>query len=197
MVKPGRAKLWGRKLLRAACEDLAGAVAAVRTGSLPHPGLFTYRGCPPDGSRVLHLRIEADGRGTLLIDVGDVVHLNATATLVAKMALDDRRPEEAAAALRRTGADRRRVDQDVRVVYDLVDHLKTTTEACPTCGLGSADQKDLFSAPVDAPYKADLALTYGCNNSCGPMPGSIRNASWSMCSGTWRTFTAVTASTTT
>ena len=167
MVTPGRARQWGQRILRAGYEDLAGAVAAMRPRSVPRPGLFTYRVHLLDGSRVIHLRVEADGRGTLLIDVSDAVHLNATATLLAKMALDGRRRETAAATLRRLGADREHVDRDVRAVYTLMDHLKTTTDSCPTCGLTSAVQKDLFSVPVDAPYKADLALTYGCNNACG------------------------------
>ena len=167
MVKPGWTKQLARRLLRAGSADLAGLVSAVRPDAAPQPGLFTYHVHPPGGSRILHLRIEADGRGTLLIDVGDVVHLNATAALLAKMALDSRGRREATAALQRVGADRNKVDRDVQFVFELIDHLTTTTETCPTCGLNSARQKDLFSAPVNAPYKADLALTYGCNNSCG------------------------------
>ena len=50
-------------------------------------------------------------------------------------------------------------------MYALVHHLSTTTDACPTCGLDSV-RTPLFSTPVTAPYKADLALTYGCNNAC-------------------------------
>jgi radical SAM protein with 4Fe4S-binding SPASM domain len=166
MVKPSWAEQLGKRLRRAARADLAGLVSAVRPSAAPKPGLFTYRVHPPGGSRLLHLRVEADGRGTLLIDVGDVVHLNATAALLAKMALDGRRREEASIAIRRKGAHRKQVDHDVQVVYDLIDHMKTTTDSCPTCDLDSAGQMDLFSAPVEAPYKADLALTYGCNNSC-------------------------------
>jgi len=142
-------------------------LSAVRLASPLRPGLFVYRVCPPGGCRILHLRVEADGRGTLMVDVSDVVHLNATATLLAKMALDGRTRAEAAAALRRQGGSGSRVTGDVRAVFDLIDHLEMTTDACPTCGLTSAGRKDLFSTPVDAPYKADLALTYGCNNACG------------------------------
>jgi radical SAM protein with 4Fe4S-binding SPASM domain len=166
MVMPGWATRWARRLLRAAGEDLAGAVAAVRSASVPRCGLFTYHVFPPGGSRILHLRIEADGRGTLLVDANDVVHLNATATRIAKAALDGRTREQAAAELRRRGAGRRLSECDVGSIYDLVDHLASTTDPCPTCGLTAAGRKDLFSTHVDAPYKADLALTYGCNNAC-------------------------------
>lgn len=167
MVMPGWASRWGRSVLRAAREDLAGVASAVRPVAVPRPGLFTYRVCPPGGFRIIHLRIEADGRGTLMVDVSDVVHLNATATYLAKMALDGRSPREASTVLRRRGVGRGQVDRDVCAVYDLIDHLRSTDDSCPTCGLTSAGYRDLFSAPVDAPYKADLALTYGCNNACG------------------------------
>jgi len=166
MVMPGRAVRWGRTLWRAVGDDLAGLARAIRSGAALPRGLFAYRVSPPGGSRILHLRVGADGRGTLLVDVNDVIHLNAAATIVAKLALDGANPEVAAATLRRSGADRNSVDRDVRTVYDLVDHLKTTPDRCPTCGLTSLGRTELFSVPVDAPYKADLALTYGCNNAC-------------------------------
>ena len=54
----------------------------------PEPGLATYR-IPLDGGQMrLHLRVEQDGSGVLFRDVTEVVHLNATATEMAKMALD-------------------------------------------------------------------------------------------------------------
>ncbi len=160
---------------------------AIRPVATPRPGLFTYRVYPPGGSRIIHLRIEPDGCGTLLVDVGDAVHLNATAALLAKMALDGRTRGEADAALRRRGVGRGRVDQDVRAVYDLIDHVKSTTDACPTCGLTSAGRTDLFSTPVNAPYKADLALTYGCNNACGHCYNEQdRSDTRSLTLGEWR-----------
>ncbi|MHB8900202.1 MAG: radical SAM protein [Thermoguttaceae bacterium] len=166
MVMPGWCARWARRLLGAARHDLAGSLDGFRPAPAPGPGLFTYRLSPPGGSRIVHLRIEADGRGTLLVDGADAVHLNATAASLASMALDRRPPEEALAALRRPGLDRRQIGRDVRAIYGLVGHLASTTDSCPTCCLDAA-RRDVFSAAVDAPYKADLALTYGCNNACG------------------------------
>ena len=166
MVKPGWANRWVRKSLQTLRKDLASVFGAVQPDQAVRPGLYTYRVSPPGGSRILHLRIEADGRGKLLIDVSDVIHLNPTAARLAKMALEGRSSEQAVASLRRSGANREQSARDARTVYDLIDHLKTTGDSCPTCGLASAGRKDLFAATVDAPYKADLALTYGCNNAC-------------------------------
>ena len=37
---------------------------------------------------------------------------------------------------------------------------------CPTCAVSGLERAPLFSQRARAPYKADLALTYGCNNEC-------------------------------
>jgi radical SAM protein with 4Fe4S-binding SPASM domain len=130
------------------------------------PGLYVYQ--PGDaGGRRFHLRVEADGAGVLLIDVTDAVHLNPTATLLVKLALDTVPVSQAAGHLRRRfrGVDRREAQQQAERIYAMVDHF-LTARGCPTCGLKELTHAELFSTPVRAPYKADLALTYGCNNAC-------------------------------
>jgi radical SAM protein with 4Fe4S-binding SPASM domain len=123
---------------------------------------------PPGGTRRVHLRVQADGTGLLLVDVTDVVHLNPTATRMAKLALDKVPRERTVRALRRAhrGTHMDRLEREVNAIYDLVGHLSATTDSCPTCGLDEFEHSQLFSTPVQAPYKADLALTYGCNNAC-------------------------------
>lgn len=156
----------GRRLLRVVRRDLAGLLEAVRP--MPRPGLRTYRVGPAGGLRRLHLRIHADGCGLLLIDVADAVHLNSTAATVCWMALEGCPAEETARRLRRRfRTDTTTLARDVAAVYALVDHLATTADACPTCGLTELARVPAFSTPVRAPYKADLALTYACNNACG------------------------------
>ena len=201
MVASGPAARWARSLAAALRRDLAGFFAAPRPAPRSRPGLYAYRTSPRRwagmasahtphraGSRRIHLRIEADGAGLLLIDASDVVHLNPTAALVAKMALENRRAIEAVAALeaRFHDARRSRLVRDVGQVYAMIAHVSTTTDRCPTCGLAGLGRVALFSTPVQAPYKADLALTYGCNNACGHcynergrvgMP-SLRPADW-------------------
>jgi len=168
MVTSGPALRWARWLLAGLLRDLAGLLTSLRPTSGARPGLYAYRTNPLGGTRRIHLRIEGDGAGLLLIDATDVVHLNSTAALVAKMALDKTPPAQAVAALRTRfhGTERSRAEQDVSRIYAMVEHLSTTTDHCPTCGLIGSQRAALFSTPVQAPYKADLALTYGCNNAC-------------------------------
>jgi radical SAM protein with 4Fe4S-binding SPASM domain len=158
---------WIHNPLAALRRDMQGWWASVRGRSPIRPGLSTYYFNLSGGKRRIHLRVGTNGSGILMVDATDAVHLNQSAAIMAKFALDGRPKDHALAALGArfsavgAGEARRHVDQ----IYDLVDHLKTTTDACPTCGL-DALRTPFFSVQVAAPYKADLALTYGCNNAC-------------------------------
>jgi radical SAM protein with 4Fe4S-binding SPASM domain len=136
---------------------------------MPASGLYTYELAPEHGRRRIHLRLGADGRGVLFVDVTDVIHLNQTAATMAKMALDGL-PQDSArarllAALR--PEDRAVFERDLDQIYTMVGRLHLPEGSCPTCAVGTLENAPLFSLPARAPYKVDLALTYGCNNACG------------------------------
>ncbi|MDY0166313.1 MAG: radical SAM protein [Thermoguttaceae bacterium] len=162
----GAAQL-ARRLAGVLRRDLADFRAALPCRR-PRPGLYRYDVHPAGGRRVIHLRIAADGSAVLMIDVGDVVHLNSTAALLTKAALDGVSSGAALAPLlaRCAAADRQDIERGAGMIYRMVDHITKCTEACPTCGLAELERTPLFSRPVHAPLKADLALTYGCNNAC-------------------------------
>jgi radical SAM protein with 4Fe4S-binding SPASM domain len=134
----------------------------------PAPGLYTYRVVLDGGQTRLHLRIERDGRGVLFRDVSDVFHLNPTAAEIAKLALDGMPMPVTRKILqaRYYSTDRAQITQDVGEIYDLVATLRRPDLDCTTCALPYLPKTELFSTAVQAPYKADLALTYGCNNAC-------------------------------
>ena len=156
----------------------------------PTPGLYTYHITPSGGHIRLHLRIETDGSGVLFRDVTDVIHLNSTAAEMAKLALDGVPLPQAQAGLRARYLDPGSINGETSNIYDLVESLKDPT-GCATCAvqdiqttnqqinksanqqypisnyqLPITSQKPLFSTRIHAPYKVDLALTYGCNNEC-------------------------------
>ncbi len=169
MVSHGRVARLAEGLLGAIRRDWAHWRAAVTPTPPDAARLFVYRAEPAGGSRRIHLRIEPDGSGVLLIDVTDVIHLNATAAWLAKRALDCTPVERAIAGLhsRFRGVDPAQVGREARQIYAMVDHLTTTTDDCPTCGLRELARTPPFGKPATAPLKADLALSYGCNNACG------------------------------
>jgi radical SAM protein with 4Fe4S-binding SPASM domain len=158
---------WLKRPFAALRRDVQGLWALVRAQSALRPRLLTYYVIPPGGSRRIHLRIASDGSGVLIVDATDAVHLNPTATIMVKLALDGWSRDQVVSALnsRFEGINNSEVYRHVDRMYALVHHLSTSTGACHTCGL-DAVRPPLFSTPVTAPYKADLALTYGCNNAC-------------------------------
>ena len=67
----------------------------------PAPGLYHYqRQALGERSRV-HLRMDEDGSGLLLVNASRVVHLNPTAALMAYLYLEDVPEEQAQRALTR------------------------------------------------------------------------------------------------
>jgi radical SAM protein with 4Fe4S-binding SPASM domain len=158
---------WLKRPLAILCRDVQGLWALVRAQSAMRPRLSNYYLNPPGGSRRIHLRIASDGCGVLIVDATDAVHLNPSAAIMVKLALDGWSRDQVVSALN-SRFDRMKnseVYKHVDRMYSLVHHLSTTTDACHTCGF-EALRSPLFSTPVTAPYKADLALTYGCNNAC-------------------------------
>ena len=139
------------------------------TSILPAAGLYTYPLQLNGGQRRIHLRIESDGAGVLFIDVTDVIHLNSTAVQIVKLALDRVPQSEAEAQLvhHYRGVAQAELVQATDDMYALVRQLHADGNGCPTCDLVSMSAfQPVFSTPVTAPYKADVALTYGCNNAC-------------------------------
>jgi radical SAM protein with 4Fe4S-binding SPASM domain len=168
MVVAGRAARWTRRLLGAIGDDLRGFHAALGGRRTVRPGLHTYRVDLPEMKRRFHLRVCADGSGVLLVDVADAIHLNAAAAFLVRLALDGIPVDRAAVAFRGRFSHVGRSESlgQAEKIYAMVDRLMTAAGACTTCGLTDIERSPLFSLPVSAPYKADLALSYGCNNAC-------------------------------
>jgi len=116
----------------------------------------------------VHLRIEDDGSGVLFVDVTDVVHLNATAAELAWWALQGVSRRQAALRLKARYGRRaeRQFARDLDAIYEMVARFADPTRGCPTCSVAGLQRRELFSIPVRAPFKADLAMTYDCNNDC-------------------------------
>ncbi len=134
----------------------------------PAPGLYTYPVALDGGQRRIHLRVEADGAGVLFADVTDAVHLNPTAVLMVKLALDGVPLAEAEQRVQRgfSGVDGGQLHRELAAMYELVARFQTPVD-CPTCAIDAlVTHRPLFSTPVNAPFKVDVALTYACNNAC-------------------------------
>jgi radical SAM protein with 4Fe4S-binding SPASM domain len=130
--------------------------------------LHAYERCDAIGGRVrLHLRLEPDGRGILVINASRVLHLNQTAAEYARLVLEEIPENAAVRQVRwRYRVDARTARDDFRHMQAQLDALiRADGSTCPIIGM-DVERVDPFSVKLTAPYRMDLALTYRCNNAC-------------------------------
>lgn len=133
---------------------------------LPSPGLYHYEYRSEDEKSRVHLRIDADLSGTLVVNASKIAHLNPTAACLAYLALE-KTPDEQMVRLMRKGyhINKSQVLDDYAQIRQRVDELIQPGGPCPI------HEMDLeidypFSVELTAPYRMDLAITYRCNNDC-------------------------------
>ena len=132
----------------------------------PQQGVYHYRRELAGKMMRLHLRVESDGSGILVINASGVLHLNPTGLLLMKLILDGKSREDAIAAVRAVyRANKKDVQSDYDKILSVVDTLENEEDACPVWKIGTEDAAP-FEKEVSAPYRADLALNYACNNKC-------------------------------
>jgi radical SAM protein with 4Fe4S-binding SPASM domain len=131
-----------------------------------YPQLLHYERRAPGERARLHLRIDADRSGQLLVNASRVVHLNPTAAYMARLALDETPEEQALKAIRqRYRVSRQQAQNDYAQMQAKICELARPDGAC---ALHELDLEVIapFSARPSAPYRLDFALTYRCNNDC-------------------------------
>ena len=129
-------------------------------------GLYHYtRETEFEKSRI-HLRVDGDGHGTLIVNANSVMHLNPTATFMAWMTLEGKSESETVKVLsKKWNAPRKQLSEDLQIFNIQLSELLRPDGACPIHEL-DLEQLMPFSARPSAPYRMDLAVTYRCNNDC-------------------------------
>ncbi|GAG31687.1 unnamed protein product, partial [marine sediment metagenome] len=130
-------------------------------------GIFHLRsGDPMEGYRV-HLRIEANGNGTLVVNAAKIIHLNQTAAEYAKLIVEERTPHDAVSEITsRYNVPRKIALADYEKIRNIITELGRGGDICPVTYL-DLDRYEPFSVETFAPYRVDLILTYACNSDCG------------------------------
>ncbi len=120
---------------------------------------------PGEKSRV-HLRLDADGRGTLIVNANRITHLNPSAAWMARQVLEGKSETDILQAGRKIwNVKAETLRQDFSAFNQQLAHLIRPDDACPVHDL-DLEMLMPFSARPSAPYRLDLALTYRCNNDC-------------------------------
>jgi len=124
-------------------------------------GIYSYQS-PPDADQQyrLHLRIEPDGRGLLVINASTVLHLNQTAAEFAYHLVKESDPSQVIKEI----SDRYQVSkvtafQDVDSFKEKIQTLINTPDLDPVTYL-DIERQEPYSGHITAPYRLDCALTY-------------------------------------
>jgi radical SAM protein with 4Fe4S-binding SPASM domain len=137
-----------------------------RRGLLPNSGLYHYDFLGNGERSRVHLRIDQDGSGLLLVNANRIIHLNPTAAFLAYMILQQDSQDKVVKAL--TKIYDITIDQattDYTQIHYKIQELIKPDGACPIHDL-DVDITLPFSTKPSAPYRMDLAITYRCNNDC-------------------------------
>ena len=124
-------------------------------------GVYHYQ-APQDDPRNfrVHLRVEKNGTGVMIVNASTVLHLNQTATEYAYYLVQSMAEDEAANAV----AARYRVSyeqalQDYSDFLEQIDTLVTIPDLDPVAFLGFERTRP-YTGDLTAPYRLDCALTY-------------------------------------
>ncbi len=138
------------------------------------PGLYSYQ--TPSTAEMqyrLHLRVEKDGTGLLVINASTVLHLNQTAAEFAYHIIQETPADAVAEEIaRRYQVQRAEAAQDFAHLYDQIETLINTPDLDPVTYL-DIERQEPYSVNVSAPYRLDCALTYRVNKSSKPEDAPI------------------------
>lgn len=143
---------------------------------------------PPDAAEQyrLHLRVEKDGRGLLIVNAATVLHLNQTATEYARLLIQGVGEDQAVRTMTRryrVGAAQARADY--RTLRDQVLNLAIATDVAPDLYL-ETDRVEPFSAETSAPYRVDIALTYRMDEAGALDPEAPRRVGRELSTAEWQ-----------
>ncbi len=132
----------------------------------PKPGLYHYEHHTEYEKSRLHLRIDPDHTGLLMVNANRIIHLNPTAVFMAYLVLEKYSQEDAARIITNTfQVSARKATEDYQNYSIQFTELIRPDGVCPIHELGIETVMP-FTARPSAPYRMDLALTYRCNNEC-------------------------------
>ncbi len=130
------------------------------------PGMYHLRYDGDGFDARLHLRVHPGGEGILMVNADRLLHLNQSGTEMTRYILEGR--DDGWIAKEMTGrynAKKGKLRKDLKRLHDTIEVLASGDRRNPVTFLG-VERVEPFSIKVSAPYRMDVALTYGCDNDC-------------------------------
>jgi radical SAM protein with 4Fe4S-binding SPASM domain len=129
-------------------------------------GRYVYRGTDKYTGLSLQLRVERDGKGVMVINGNNVLHLNQTATAYAYYFMQGL-PEQAVLEKIRKAykVKHETAKADYEKIINTISTLAKTQKIDPISYL-EIEREEPFSYQYSAPLRMDAALTFRCQNDC-------------------------------
>lgn len=150
-------------------------------------GSYTYTEMLSEAQSLrLHLRLQPEGAGLLIVNASTVLHLNETAAAHAYRFVQGDPEKDAARFIQR----RYRVGwgkalRDQQALRAQLRAIVSTPDLDPVLFLGM-DRAEPCTEPSGAPYRLDLALTYALDPDGQLDPAASRRASRELTTEEWR-----------
>lgn len=150
-------------------------------------GMYHYQSPQEDPRNYrLHLRIEPDGNGILIVNASTVLHLNQTATEYAYHLINNTSPQETA----RTISSRYRIDpnqalSDYQDFTDRINDLINTPDLDPETFLGF-ERDTPYSKVTTGPFRLDCAITYQLPSYADPNLAPTKRVSRELTTDEWK-----------
>jgi hypothetical protein len=150
-------------------------------------GMYHYSSPPQDPRNYrLHLRLETDGSGILIVNASTILHLNQTAAEYAYYIIQNLPLDQVAHKMAKryhVSADQAR--SDYQNLIDRIQILINTPDLDPETFLDFG-RKDAHRASISAPYRLDCALTYQLPEGATPAAAPVERVKHELSTDEWR-----------
>ncbi len=133
---------------------------------VPAAGIYHFANQQEESKNRIHLRVENDGNGLLMVNAARAYHLNPSASAMAFWYLNGEREPQIVHSLKKNfEVSSEQASLDTASFINQIAVIADPNESCVICDL-DLDLDLPFSHTPSAPYRMDLAVTYRCNNDC-------------------------------
>lgn len=151
------------------------------------PGFYFYQ-APPEHplNYKLHLRVEPDGQGLLIINASTVLHLNQTATEYAYHLVNQTPEEEAIKTIhQRYNVKFEQIRTDFSNLSSQIENLIILPDLDPVTYL-NMERHTPYSDNITAPYRVDCALTYRLPENDDPRSAPVKRVDRELSTEEWK-----------
>jgi hypothetical protein len=170
-------------------DQIRSSIRQFFTPAHPLPAGTHHFQTPPEAKSPyrLHLRLEPDGSGLLIINAKTVLHLNPTAAEYAYHLVHGDSPDEAVKDMtHRYRVDREQARKDYGDLTARIQSLIQTPDLDPVTYL-DLDRRDPYTTDLSAPYRLDCAITYRLPEGVDPNTAPVERAEGELTTDEWKT----------